>query len=57
MNTSRVEGDHSALKKHLKVSTMDLWDVCNKIELALLNYVAELRAAIGGLPLKCGMII
>ena len=36
---------------------MDLWDVCNKIELALLNSVAELRAAIGGLPLKCGMII
>ena len=38
----------SRLKKYSKVSTMDLWDVCTKIELALLNSVAEVRAVIGG---------
>uniref|UniRef100_M4BB64 Uncharacterized protein n=1 Tax=Hyaloperonospora arabidopsidis (strain Emoy2) TaxID=559515 RepID=M4BB64_HYAAE len=31
---------------------MDLWDVCNKIKLALLNSVSELRAAIGGCAIK-----
>ena len=48
LNTSRVEGAHSALKMYLEVLTMDMWYVCNKIELALLNSVAELRAAISG---------
>ena len=37
------------------VSKMDMWDVCNKIALDLLNSVAELRAAITDLPLKCGV--
>ena len=36
---------------------MDLWDACNKIELALLNSVDESRAAIGGCAIACGMII
>ena len=52
VNTSRVEEAYSTLKKYLKVSTMDLWEVCNKIELGLLTSVAELRAAISGCVIK-----
>ena len=47
-----MEGAHLAFKKYLKVSTMGLWDVCNKIDLAYLNSVAELRPAIGGCVIK-----
>ncbi|KAI9914640.1 hypothetical protein PsorP6_007475 [Peronosclerospora sorghi] len=47
VNTLRVEGAHSVIKTYLKVSTMDLWDVCRRLEMAMRNAVGELRAAIG----------
>ncbi|KAI9916286.1 hypothetical protein PsorP6_017957 [Peronosclerospora sorghi] len=45
VNTSRVEGAHSVIKKYIKVSTLDLWDVCRRLEMAMRNAVGELRAA------------
>ncbi|KAI9915903.1 hypothetical protein PsorP6_007955 [Peronosclerospora sorghi] len=52
VNTSRVEGEHSVIKKFLKVSTMDLCDVCRRLEVAMRNAVVELRAAIGSNDFK-----
>ncbi|KAI9906097.1 hypothetical protein PsorP6_014015 [Peronosclerospora sorghi] len=34
------------------VSTLDLWDVCRRLEMAMVSTVAELRAAIGGNSIK-----
>ncbi|KAI9913219.1 hypothetical protein PsorP6_006226 [Peronosclerospora sorghi] len=31
VNTSRVERAHSLIKKYLKLSTLDLWDVCRRL--------------------------
>ncbi|KAI9912564.1 hypothetical protein PsorP6_006705 [Peronosclerospora sorghi] len=52
VNTSRVEGAHSVIKNYLKVSTLDLWDVCGRLEMAMRNAVGELRAAIGSNDFK-----
>ncbi|KAI9918923.1 hypothetical protein PsorP6_012054 [Peronosclerospora sorghi] len=52
VNTSRVEGAHSVIKKYLKVSTLYLWDVCRRLKMAIRNAVGELRAAIGSNDFK-----
>ncbi|KMS94634.1 hypothetical protein BVRB_016790, partial [Beta vulgaris subsp. vulgaris] len=45
VNTSRVEGQHqAAIKNYLKVSTLDIRDVCNRIDLSMQNQWKEYEA-------------
>ena len=45
VNTSRVEGQHQAgIKNYLKVSTLDIRDVCSRIDLSITNQWKEYEA-------------
>jgi MULE transposase domain len=45
--TSRVEGAHATLKRHLQISTMDLKDVLDRIEIMLKSQHQEFEAKLG----------